>query len=756
MKVDDGMEAVLGEIDQVTSSLDLDQQQHHHFLSNANANAANSSALYHHVDCGYGHTYTIGAAANTIREAQGNNFDGFYESRKHSYGGLAHSPISDYSLPSDGSSSSLFSTAGGSHSDNGSQPLHQFEEFNGWNLNLADDFNLSRDFNKMCINDEQPNASVYQNGVRYFNPFQSVAGAVPESLENFRASSGYMNGSSRGFNPIISREPLRTDGWDRSSGIQNNPAMASLWGQGQGQGQWYSFGQPDRFPRQPDFDRSAVPGYNIHRNNVLASGNLPMGYVMPEAMASFDNNFAGSPSLYASQNRMNLGSSYYSPNMVEMAPMMMPCYNAGDPQKYHAAALNGRNGNGVPIRMTQGRVETLIKEDNFSGSGEGIKHGIPKDGKSKVDKYAHERGFNKNKEKSWRPDVGHMYNADSYKGPRKSFPFILPSKCSSLAEARGSIYQIAKTQNGCRVLQRLFDEGTPRDVQIVLSEIIDHTAELMMNPFGNYLMQKLMEMCVDYQRTRILMKVTEVPGQLMRICLSSHGTRAVQKLIELLTTRQQIAMIIPILKAGFLTLIKDLNGNHVIQRCLECFSYEDKEFIFVAAMKHFVEIGTHQHGCCVLQRCIYHATTEHFENLITEASENALLLAQDAYGNYVVQFILERKNTFATAKLTSRFEGKYVQLSTQKFSSHVVERCLLVANNELRAKIIRELLSTSYFDQLLQDPHANYVIQTALHVSEGRLRITLIQAIESYRAIARNCPYSKRIYSNKHLRRSHS
>lgn len=88
--------------------------------------------------------------------------------------------------------------------------------------------------------------------------------------------------------------------------------------------------------------------------------------------------------------------------------------------------------------------------------------------------------------------------------------------------------------------------------------------------------------------------------------------------------------------------------------------------------------------------------------------------------NYVVQFILELKMPSATTKLVSQFDGNYVHLSTQKFSSHVVEKCLLVCNKEVQSKIIHELLSATHFEQLLQDPHANYVIQTALKVSEVR------------------------------------
>ncbi|CAH9084704.1 unnamed protein product [Cuscuta epithymum] len=330
-----------------------------------------------------------------------------------------------------------------------------------------------------------------------------------------------------------------------------------------------------------------------------------------------------------------------------------------------------------------------------------------------------------------------------------SFPSSLPLKLSSFREAKGYIYHIAKDQQGCRFLQRMFDVGSPQDVLVICNAIIDHVVELMMNPFGNYLIQKLLEVCNEEQRMEILHRVTEEPSQIVGISLNTHGTRVVQKLIETLKTREQISLIISSLEPGFLSLIKDLNGNHVIQRCLQYLPNEDTKFIFVAAAKHCVDIATHQHGCYVLQRCITHGIGNHRERLIAEISSNGFLLAHDAFGNYVVQFILELKIPSAISKLISHFEGNFVHLSTQKFSSHVVEKCLVECDYKVKSKIVHELISTTHFERLLQDPHANYVIQTALRTSEGCLHSLLIEAIESHKAITGNNPYSKRIFSNK-------
>lgn len=60
-------------------------------------------------------------------------------------------------------------------------------------------------------------------------------------------------------------------------------------------------------------------------------------------------------------------------------------------------------------------------------------------------------------------------------------------------------------------------------------------------------------------------------------CVWWASTRAVQKLIETLKTSQQVAMVISSLKPGVVTLIKDLNGNHVVQRCLQCLVNEDSQ-----------------------------------------------------------------------------------------------------------------------------------------------------------------------------------
>lgn len=125
-------------------------------------------------------------------------------------------------------------------------------------------------------------------------------------------------------------------------------------------------------------------------------------------------------------------------------------------------------------------------------------------------------------------EKGFLHQIERYSAEHESPAFQVlqqqqQSKYTSLEEVEGRIYIIARDQHGCRFLQRKFDEGSSEDVQKIFVEIIDHIIELMTDPFGNYLVQKLLEVCSEDQRMQILHAITGKPGELVTISLNMHG-----------------------------------------------------------------------------------------------------------------------------------------------------------------------------------------------------------------------------------------
>ncbi|PKX89731.1 putative RNA-binding protein [Aspergillus novofumigatus IBT 16806] len=286
-----------------------------------------------------------------------------------------------------------------------------------------------------------------------------------------------------------------------------------------------------------------------------------------------------------------------------------------------------------------------------------------------------------------------------------------------LEHYRGELYTLCKDQHGCRYLQRKLEERNAEHVQLIFDETHMHVVELMTDPFGNYLCQKLLEYSNDEQRTALI-------------------NNAAHQLIQ---------TVIQALRDHVVELVQDLNGNHVIQKCLNRLSAEDAQFIYDAVGGNCVVVGTHRHGCCVLQRCIDHASGEQRARLIAQITANAFALVQDPFGNYVVQYILDLAEPHFTEPLCQAFRGNIPALSKQKFSSNVIEKCLRTAEFPMRRQMIDEMLAGAELEKMLRDSFANYVVQTAMDFADPETRARIVDAIRPILPSIRQTPHGRRI-----------
>src|SRR5690242_8494100 len=97
-------------------------------------------------------------------------------------------------------------------------------------------------------------------------------------------------------------------------------------------------------------------------------------------------------------------------------------------------------------------------------------------------------------------------------------------------------YSLCKDQHGCRFLQKKLEERNTEYLQIIFDETAPHVLELMTDPFGNYLCQKLLGFTNDGQRNTL---VRNAAPAMVSIALNQHGTRALQKMIEFISTEEQ-------------------------------------------------------------------------------------------------------------------------------------------------------------------------------------------------------------------------
>jgi len=280
-------------------------------------------------------------------------------------------------------------------------------------------------------------------------------------------------------------------------------------------------------------------------------------------------------------------------------------------------------------------------------------------------------------------------------------------------------------------------------INSIFEECYEKFVDLMTDPFGNYLCQKLFEHANDAQRLAL---VERCAPAFPRVSTNMHGTRAVQRMVECLSTPRQVEAVCTALSPAAVQLMKDINGNHVIQRCLHRMDPAHNQFVYDAVAANCFELATHRHGCCVMQRCMDYASPAQRNQLARQINANALPLVQNAFGNYVVQYVLGLNDPTYTAEIIRRLRGHVAELSMQKFSSNVVEKGLLQGARQLRRELIGELIEdTDTMRRLLHDAYGNYVIQRALQVAESPQLEAICEAIRPHLNSLRASPYGKRI-----------
>lgn len=173
-------------------------------------------------------------------------------------------------------------------------------------------------------------------------------------------------------------------------------------------------------------------------------------------------------------------------------------------------------------------------------------------------------------------------------------------------------------QAGCRMLQKKLEDVRPGEsafVSSLVSGMLPFFAKVSNNQFGNYLCQRVIEVCSPDELSAVTFAVL---SSLYDMALNTHGTRVVQTLVEAAADawlcngdlHTELRDMIKVFEYDTRTLCMDNNGNHVIQVFLNKFKSSEEpqdadllgtdmypqftDFVFRACMASPVEIGRHK------------------------------------------------------------------------------------------------------------------------------------------------------------------
>ncbi|KAJ7547820.1 hypothetical protein O6H91_08G105300 [Diphasiastrum complanatum] len=315
-----------------------------------------------------------------------------------------------------------------------------------------------------------------------------------------------------------------------------------------------------------------------------------------------------------------------------------------------------------------------------------------------------------------------------------------------LSDISGHVVEFSADQHGSRFIQQKLETSSLEEKCSVFEEVLPRALSLMTDVFGNYVIQKFFEHGTQEERKEL---ADQLIGHVLTLSLQMYGCRVIQKALEVVDVEQQTKLVSE-LDGHVMRCVRDQNGNHVIQKCIECVPSDKIQFIISAFYGQVLVLSTHPYGCRVIQRVLEHCTDEQKQLAVMEEILSATCsLAQDQYGNYVVQHVLEHGRPLERSETIKKLAGQIVQMSQHKFASNVIEKCLEFGGPEERQIIITEMLGATDANEPLQammkDQFANYVVQKVLETCDDQQRELLLSRIRVHLHALKKYTYGKHI-----------
>ncbi len=309
-------------------------------------------------------------------------------------------------------------------------------------------------------------------------------------------------------------------------------------------------------------------------------------------------------------------------------------------------------------------------------------------------------------------------------------------------------------QYGCRFMQEKVKSNHHFANELLFPKIKYNLKEICNDCFGNYFLQILIDI-LSFDNINKFFDMTQ--NDFTEICISPHGTRVIQKIIEKISST-------PILLNRFIynidsrdlgIIFKSPYGNHMIQKYLATIhSSEYSNFIFNYIYKKFLDITNSKHGVCVVQKCVSEGDEKQRDKLYELILNNFNNIIKDQFGNYLIQYILINTKTEEKFKeilpIILKIEENFVDFCKSKFSANAIEKCFENSDDKIKEHILNSFLqnySENIIDILL-DHNGIYVIQKALKIKNSINKNKLVELINGKEKELKNINFGDYKYKN--------
>ncbi|PQE04118.1 pumilio-family RNA binding repeat protein [Rutstroemia sp. NJR-2017a BVV2] len=300
-------------------------------------------------------------------------------------------------------------------------------------------------------------------------------------------------------------------------------------------------------------------------------------------------------------------------------------------------------------------------------------------------------------------------------------------------------------------LQQKLKVGTTEQKYDIVEAIVAQAYPLMVNRFGNFLVQR----CFEHGTPEQVIKIAEaIRGNTLNLSMDAFGCHVVQKAFDSVPEDYKAIMVHELLRRIPETVIHRY-ACHVWQKLFELRWTESPPQIMkyvneaLRGMWHEVALG--ETGSLVVQNIFENCLEEDKRPCIEEVLASIDIVAHGQFGNWCIQHICEHGAPADRSRAIDHVIRYASEYSMDQFASKVVEKCLKIGGVDFLGRYL-DRVCEGRLDRpriplidIASDQYGNYLIQYILQHSNPQHREIVASHIRKHMVSLRGSKFGSRV-----------
>ncbi|OAL01982.1 ARM repeat-containing protein [Phaeosphaeriaceae sp. SRC1lsM3a] len=300
-------------------------------------------------------------------------------------------------------------------------------------------------------------------------------------------------------------------------------------------------------------------------------------------------------------------------------------------------------------------------------------------------------------------------------------------------------------------LQQKLKVGTPEQKYEIVEAIIAQAYPLMVNRFGNFLVQR----CFEHGTSGQIIAIAQaIRGNTLALSMDAFGCHVIQKAFDCVPEEYKATMVHELLRRIPETVIHRY-ACHVWQKLFELRWSDSPPQIMryvneaLRGMWHEVALG--ETGSLVVQNIFENCLEEDKRPCINEVLASIDVIAHGQFGNWCIQHICEHGAPADRSRAIDHILRFATEYSMDQYASKVIEKCLKIGGSEFLDRYLERVCEGRQdrprmpLIDIAGDQFGNYLVQYILTNSSTQHREIVGSHIRKHMVSLRGSKYGSRV-----------